>query len=539
MLRLTKPSAKVMLRGDELHPHRECQVVAGLLSRAPDYPDGGHMERLDQFAAPRLAKADALFALLLLGVTFALRLKTLGDTNFFIDDEFYFLVGQRMHDGLVPYVDIWDRKPLGLFILFYLIAAVSSATWAYQIAAWCFLAATAWTIHRIVMTWTNRQGAVFAGIAYLVLTCIFDGVNGQAPVFYNLFVAGAVLLIVRDFPSLGQGVCSWRVWLAMALLGLGITIKQTVLIEALFLGCFVLWQLRSAGAPLRKLLAQATGFAVIGAAPTLAIAGYYAAAGHWHEFWHAMVTANLHKQSIGGPLMTYGLMLIVVEALPISLIVAWAFMSRLLPDKPRHFLLGWLLSALAGFIVIPNFFNHYVLPVTLPLSVIAGFVFSQNGKGRIAFAAACTWLALWYNPADFAYTQRSIAGMNRLAALISAHDGGGGLLVYDGPPYLYALTDKQFLSPLAFPTHLNHDIERDVSHLKTSDEMDRIIAGRPGVVVIARFPEHYPVNIDSDRKIRNYINRNCRVVGSARLWTLGDPNDILVFGDCGRSGLGG
>ena len=129
--------------------------------------------------------------------------------------------------------------------------------------------------------------------------------------------------------------------------------------------------------------------------------------------------------------------------------------------------------------------------------------------------------------------------MNRLAALISAHDGGGGLLVYDGPPYLYALTDKPFLSPLVFPTHLNHDIERDVSHLKTSDEMDRIIAGRPGVVVIARFPEHYPVNVDSDRKIRNYINRNCRVVGSARLWTLGDPDDILVFGDCGRSGLRG
>ncbi|MDB5738237.1 MAG: hypothetical protein JWO65_1905, partial [Sphingomonas bacterium] len=30
-----------------------------------------------------------------------------------IDEEFYLLVGDRLLHGAIPYVDIWDRKPIG------------------------------------------------------------------------------------------------------------------------------------------------------------------------------------------------------------------------------------------------------------------------------------------------------------------------------------------------------------------------------------------------------------------------------------------
>ena len=47
----------------------------------------------------RLQLADVLVALAIMAVCVAMRIATLGDTNYHDDDLFYFLVGQRMHDG--------------------------------------------------------------------------------------------------------------------------------------------------------------------------------------------------------------------------------------------------------------------------------------------------------------------------------------------------------------------------------------------------------------------------------------------------------
>ena len=66
-----------------------------------------------------------------------------GDTNYFNDEYFYFQAGMRMHDGLLPYVDIWDRKGPGLFLTYWLTAFFSRSVIAYQPAALLSAAATA------------------------------------------------------------------------------------------------------------------------------------------------------------------------------------------------------------------------------------------------------------------------------------------------------------------------------------------------------------------------------------------------------------
>ena len=53
----------------------------------------------------------ALLGLLLRGAT-------LGYPIIHIDEQFYLLVGDRMLHGAVPFVDIWDRKPIGLFLIY-------------------------------------------------------------------------------------------------------------------------------------------------------------------------------------------------------------------------------------------------------------------------------------------------------------------------------------------------------------------------------------------------------------------------------------
>ena len=477
-------------------------------------------------------RSEAAVVLLFTAYAAAMHVATWGDTNYFVDDTFYALVGQRMHDGLLPYVDVWDRKPFGLFAIYWLIAGVSRSIVAYQIAGLAFSVAAAVAVCRIAALFTNRQGGVLAGIAYLCLMCTFDGVNGQSPVFYNALIAWAVWCVASELDQLARGQAGPRIMAAMALCGLAITIKQTTLFEGAFLGLYVLHALRRAGVAPARIARQAALMALLGAAPTLAIAAAYAAGGHWHEYWNAMVTANLHKRSEGWALTLGWIRAMAVRIVLIAGIAAWALRRGITKGQTRGFLAGWTAAALVGFLSVPNFFIHYALPLMVPFSVLAAFLFALPGKGRIWFAATLCFYWLWYNPLDFGWTRQSRAAMAELAELVERHDGGGGLFVYDGPPYLYALTGKPFLSPLVFPHHFNHLIEKDTSHLATAAELDRILARHPGVVVLSLYPRNAPVNEQSYAAVRRYIHGNCRLVGQVTVLEMQTRSPIVVYGDC-------
>ena len=247
-----------------------------------------------------LAKAsEALFAsrraqfgwLLILALIS--RISVFGDTNYFNDEYFYFQAGLRLHDGDLPYVDVWDRKGPGLFLTYWLTAFFSRSVVAYQTAALLAAAATAYLANCIAGHFTSRIGAMLGGALYLVLLVFFGGGGGQSPVFYNLAMALAALIVVEALPQLRRGEVPLSLYGAMAAAGFAITFKQTAICESLFLGLFVLWQLRKTSPP--RLAAIALGLIAAGAAPMALFASLYAFAGHFPEFWHAMVTANLAK----------------------------------------------------------------------------------------------------------------------------------------------------------------------------------------------------------------------------------------------------
>jgi hypothetical protein len=142
------------------------------------------------------------------------------------------------------------------------------------------------------------------------------------------------------------------------------------------------------------------------------------------------------------------------------------------------------------------------------------------------------WAMTWHSPMRAGGTGESIRTMRALSASIERLDTGGGLLVYEAPPYLYSLTGKRFLSPLVFPHHLNHAIENDVSHLSTHAEVDRVLAGRPGVIAMAQRPRSLPVNVGSRARILAWARANCPAV---EIITQSDGDSripIVLFGRC-------
>lgn len=472
-----------------------------------------------------LFRNSLVHLLILIGAALALRSYTFGDPNLFIDEAFYFAAGNAMHQGALPYVDVWDRKPFGLFALYYLIAGISTAPIAYQLAAALFAALTAWIIGRIVALWSDWPGAVGAGIAYLFLLSAFQGFGGQTPVFYNLFIALAAWLVIRSAPALRGGKVPGAVPLAMLSAGIAITIKTTALFESVFLGLYAVSAL-----PRPQWLKQGFLWALIGAAPTLLIAASYALIGHWSEYWQAMTGANLSAARWDAYSAQIRLRLMLASLAPLLAVAAFGWLD--LKNDARRFTALWIGAALVGLAAFPYFHRHYALPLLVPLCVAGGAFLARKWIGPAATAAVCLLAYREAPPIDFEHTARSKAAMAKLADAIRQNGASRGLLVYEGPPMLYTLTAQPFPSPLAFPAHMYHRIERNVSHLDTLAEVQRVMAKRPGVVVMTREPRDGPINAETYAAVSAYVTAHCRLAAAVDAPERLRTDHVLVWGDC-------
>ncbi len=468
------------------------------------------------------------FALLLIAALIW-RCDTFGDPGLHGDEAFYHTVGVAMHHGALPYVDVWDRKPFGLFAIYWLIAGISFAPIAYQLAATLAAATTGWAIARLAQHWSTAQAGLLAGLAYILWLGPLQGYGGQSPVFYNPFIAVAALLVVRALPALQKGETPRSVALAMLLAGLGITIKTTALFEGTFLGLFAACALARSPLGLPRSLRTIAVWIVLGAAPSLAIAAAYWAIGHWPEYWHAMVTSNLAKPA---DLLTgwIRLRLMFVALAPLAVLAGFGLLD--LPREAKRFVLLWLGAGILSLLAVANFYLHYAMPITVPLCVAAAGFLSRRFAGPAALVALAAF-SFWLEPPfRFDHTRASQAAMADLAQTVKAHDAGRDLLTFEGPSQLYQLTGKPFITPLVFPTHLSALIEKDVSHLSTLGEMRKALAQKPGVVVIAEPIHNGPVNPETEALMRGYVAANCTFVGKHTILERSQSIDLAVWGDC-------
>jgi hypothetical protein len=287
-----------------------------------------------------------------------------------------------MHHGALPYVDVWDRKPFGLFAIYYLITGISPAPIAYQIAASLFAAATAAVIAALGARWTKPVGGLLAGVCYLFWLAPTQGFGGQTPLFYNLFIAGAALLLVRSRQHLKRGVIGRDAVLCMLLAGCAVTIKTTALFEAAFLGLFAVWTVARSGHGGAVTLRHAALYAAIGAAPMLLIGAAYWLGGHGPEFLARSSDLELAQAAPRFLLDGHP------RAHHVLVLGAIVDPGDLRPDGP-----GGPEPALhdavarrgaLGLVSVPRFYMHYALPLLVPLCVAASPFLARKGVGVAA-----------------------------------------------------------------------------------------------------------------------------------------------------------
>jgi hypothetical protein len=472
-------------------------------------------------AAPpaRLWSASTVTALVLLAAALLIRAPRFGDPNLHVDETFYLQVGELMWSGALPYVDVWDRKPIGLFLLYGAIRLLGGdGILQYQLVATGFAFATALVIAQIARRMgVTALGAGGAGVVYLASLAASSGYGGQSPVFYNLLVTIAALLTLRALEASTPRRLTLFGTAAMLLCGIAIQIKYTVLFEGCFLGLMLVWRAWNMLGPAAA-IRYALLFGCCGLGPTAAALAYYAAIGELQAFWFANFT-SIGLRPAAKPIHIQGRLLqIAVIQLPLLICVGTAYIAMRRQEPRAHhlatyrFVLGWAAVAVFGFLLFGTFYRHYALPLLVPLSLAAAPIFDRRPVGTAAAAFVAFWAALLVGfPSQSPQaSQKQIA---HLTSAVTRNLNGGCLFMFDGPPAVDYLSRGCHLTRFVFPYHLSLAVEETGLGVDPVLELRNVLKQKPAVIVSASIPVMEP-NRKTRALLYHVLEREYQLVGS-------------------------
>lgn len=436
--------------------------------------------------------------LLFLAVAVATRFVTYGNPLVDMDDQFYWMVGRAMWNGDWPILDIWDRKPVGLFLIFGAIAGVSSTIFAMQLVATLFATVTALIIRTAALTFTGSKGATFAGLAYLLALPAFGGQAGQSPVFYNLLIAGAGALLLRAAGHESGGEIRRDAMWAMLLCGLALIVKQVSVIEGAYFGLAFLFLLRRRHEPPRRIVG--TGVVMIGIAllPTLATFLGYAMRGTDAvvAYGYSSYGSIFAKSATAFGSRLAGVEYLLLFMLPLLVLAAFGAIIRYKSGthgSRQVLILGWIAAAVGGYLLIPNFFPHYALPLAVPLAISAASAFDRS-SGILLLVATAAFAIPLGNVTDLHGNSKARRDFAAIARRVDIARHNGCLYIVNGPVALYAEVPACRLTPYLFPYHLTLATETGAVGVDQRDEVRRILDLAPAVIVTqdSERPNHPP-----------------------------------------------
>jgi len=428
---------------------------------------------------------------LMVAITLAARGANLGNPDYHADESFYLLVGSAMHQGAIPYVDIWDRKPPGLFVFFWLLSGIAPSVLSYQIAAIGFVAATAVVVSRLASRWSGRLGAVLAGATYIAWLQPLLGGGGNAPVFYNLFVASAVLLLVRRIEQREASINLAEAGLAALLCGVAVSFKPTAVFEGAFVVlAFVIIEWRRTQNWRRAAFVLAiTGMAA--SLPMLAAVLWYALQGDLATFVQATVLSSFHKT--GANPAVFWVAVRYLAALTFLLVASAALGCNSWLETRRNgdfaaLMFWWLGASIAGFLAVPNFYSHYALPLVPVLAVFSAPFLDKRPVGQVLASLSIGWALVLGQSFQFTQAAQVKEQFERVVAVAKANMPTKTLYVFDGSPWLYAATGAVLPTRFVFPEHLMMRTEASAIGVDPLKELAAVLSRRPDVIVVADFP---------------------------------------------------
>ncbi len=470
-------------------------------------------------------------AAVVLVITALTRASAFANPLYSADDQLYLLIGRAITQGQIPYVQIWDRKPIGIFLIYALgLRLGGDPLITISLLAGTFVAATTFVLQRIARKYASETAALYSCMLYPIVLTMFKGTAGQAQLFYCLPVALAALLLVKAVEEPHRTFVPKAIS-ACLLCGVALTIRQTSITSSLFVGAgFVLLVYRRSTSHNR---AAWLGLIMVfvGLAPTLASFAAFYKIGVFGIYFDSVFLSIFRKGSQDGSSL-FGILYLMVFMAPLAAL-AFAGANRMRREtRSLNFfwlLLGWMAAALLELLLIPRFYQYYSIPLIMPLALLAAPLFERRGTREGLLVAVIIFAICQSEIINFRARRESIEGFAQLSNLVRANLRGGCLFIADGPPLLYERGGRPCATRFLFPDHLAIVAEQNAVGVDTGEETSRILSQRPTVIVLALRKTSRDRNTESWPLVKYELATHYRLVKAIDLPVDNVPQRITVW----------
>lgn len=441
------------------------------------------------------------------------------------DESLYLLMADAMKNGHLPYTVIWDNKPPGIYILFFLSLAIfGDSIISIRIAACIAIATTCYLLYCFghLINRNNPRAGLIAALLYALFSLSNGGLASNTELFLAPFTTLAFLILLFTIPNFhnSSSINSRLVLLIGILLGISIQIKQVAIFGFAAILTIISIHLYFAITNIKNYLMSLfkyffiieIGFLV----PAIIFIVYFYLNGHLEDFWYANFSANLLRIS-GGDFKFFRIQQAVNNNLFLWLFFSIAiFYLVFIQARSRQskalltYLVVWLFFSCIGVYIGKEFYLHYFLTLLPSLCLISSFVitkiisFTKAMKmvvkvlvfGAIATGFLLSFINITYLPYKVGLTNlynRYLLGKDNWgdrSAKIAAYlekkvDLKDYIYVVNDQPIIYYLVGSKIPTKYAFPFFLISDLSK-IAGVNPVDELNSIFSKEPTYIILKK-----------------------------------------------------
>lgn len=291
------------------------------------------------------------------------------------DESTYLVIAQEILDGKTLYVDVWDIKPPGIFLLFAaLLKVFGHSIWVIRLVAAIVIGLTAGFLFLSLKRWGIKQKyALFAGVSSVLLCAVHKwNFAANTEIFFLLFTAIGLFFFSGKKRPL-------NFFLSGLFIGLGFVIKYVVLFDIAAFWLFYLLFFRKEHKIkllLQNSIAMGLGFII----PYVSVILYYYFGPNFEAFRFVsfVVPRNYANSfdSIKAVLFFLEFHLIYAPFVFLFILALWKGKNR----KIVYFSLIWYVLVWMIVLLPGKFFHHYYFQLLLPLAFMLPEAFNNDTK---------------------------------------------------------------------------------------------------------------------------------------------------------------
>ena len=306
------------------------------------------------------------------------------------DESVFLLMSKSLLDGNLPYTQIWDHKPPGIYLLFSLSQIVfGQSVISIRILTCIFVSISCFALYKSgnIFNSNNNYNGILAGILYAFFSLKNGGLSANTELFFVFFnILAFHLVFLTLFSSNKQlNFYKFRFLIIGLIMGISLHIKYLVIFDffAIFL-ILITYYFKSNERNIIE-LTKVYFCLLIGAfIPFLLSTLYFMKSGHLNDYIYANFIANKIYSAETQFSLIYFIQVIIGQAVQnhplwLCLLITPFYIYIFVPRKSEesykfYALLLWFFMAFIGTCATKKFYPHYFLQILPPLCLLSSYM---------------------------------------------------------------------------------------------------------------------------------------------------------------------